>query len=282
MKDAPGHSPPAAARGARPDPRSPWRCAWTRAAWLPLLFLFPPRAAATPDPPGLAPAAPGLLASATAPAPAAARPAAPDLAVRAVPCVTEILALEALLAALRVEVPMTIGPGGSVGTAEEGAAFYVHLSCPAGDTIDLFVTRRAPPAAAQERVPLSDVAADARPRALALAIAERLRGLDAKFAPAPAWAPTPAQARRLRLTGGLTIGLGALSLASTVIGAGLYGISTSGPEVVRPTELGPAGISLLSLGGAAFVGGGVTLTLWVLERRRVARAASSGDDALRR
>lgn len=204
------------------------------------------------------------------PAPAAA--ALPSVSLRAVPCVTEIVSVDALLDALRVEVRSRLGHLGAVTTSEEDAAFYVQLDCRAPDLIEVLLTRRSPPAASEVRVPLADVSPDARARTLALAIHEQLRALDATVtAPPGPPVPSPAQQRRLRLTGGLTIAFGALTVASTVIGAGLYGIAISGPAGNDVPELRVPGLSLLALGGAAFVGTGISLTFWLRERRRVGR-----------
>lgn len=189
------------------------------------------------------------------------------VALGAAPCVAQRVDAAALAQALRLELaPLGLDAPAPV---EAGAAYRLRLDCAGPADLEAQLTRAEPPAASAVRIPLADVGAAARPRTLALALAEQLRALDASAAPPAATLPaaSPAHsARRRRAIGGVTIGLGALSLAGVAIGGGLLGVGQSGPQG-GPASLTASGAVLLGIGGAALLGGGVGLVLWLRERR---------------
>lgn len=194
------------------------------------------------------------------------------VAVRSDPCIREILSPEDLLGALRVEVTSLLGRDTTFVKEEEEPSYLIQLGCRKSQGVSVFVTRQNPAAAIFVEVSLKDAPPGLKPRTLALSITEAMRGLrrETQVEVTKPSKPTAGGANlsRLRLTSGLTIGLGALSLASLVIGSGLYGIAVSGPEGQQRPELIPSGVGMFALGGAAFIGGGVTLTLFLLERRK--------------
>jgi hypothetical protein len=83
--------------------------------------------------------------------------------------------------------------------------------------------------------------------------------------PPPSPPPNP---KRLRVYGGLSIGLFCFSLAGIAIGAPLAAIQPTAPEFDR---LNGTGLGFLTVAGAAFTGSVVTFSLYMIEKKRAAK-----------
>jgi hypothetical protein len=206
------------------------------------------------------------------------------VALAASTCPPEVIDVDALAAALRTELLSTLGAVATVTRGStEGAAYRIDLACPSRDTIDVTLTSAAPRDVELDRISVADVEPAARPRAVALAVAERMRALRSAPAepvptppaampslappPRPPAPPSDARARRLRLASALAIGFGALTVACAVIGGPLVTVGNRDPPNNR-RGLVIAGETLLGIGGAALIVTGVSFGLWLHERHR--------------
>jgi hypothetical protein len=203
-------------------------------------------------------------------------------------CAREVLDEAAVVASLRIE----LGAAVIVNAAPQPAAsdgYALIVDC-AGPGAELVVSARRPQATNASRTTfrLDDVPASARSRTFSLAVAEHIRELQAITLPpptlpvvpaAPSTAAAPAASgpirheQRLRLTRNATIGLGAGAGVALSIGGVLWLVGAAdrtpaGDATSSGNRLMAAGQGMAVVAGTALVAGGVTLYLWLRERRR--------------
>lgn len=183
--------------------------------------------------------------------------------------------VEAIAAALRLELSSVFGAEPDIGGDSE-ASWRIQIACSDADTVELEIVRTKPEAAETERLSLADVDHSTQPRTIALTVAERVRTIGRRqpsLPPIPVIAPIralelalPPTAGRTRLLGGLAASLGALTLASVVIGGSLLGLGERDPA--SPISgLVSSGSALLAIGGAALIGTSISLAFWVRARK---------------
>jgi len=202
-----------------------------------------------------------------------------SIALIAPSCEASALELEALWSILRIELASTLGAQPTRTTVTSEAAYSIELNCTRSDHVEIHATRSASGTAASESFDWSQLPVTARPRILAIAIAEQIRTLPAvpvdaspvAQAPVERTPPTasvrPLATGRLKLTRGLTIGFGGLTIASLVIGASLLGIGEQDRSQPIAGLVVP-GATLVTLGGVSLAVTAVALTMWVKDRKR--------------
>ena len=190
-------------------------------------------------------------------------------------------------------VALSVVPSSS---AADGIDVRVAVVCEDADAVSVRVSRRAAsaPAEATSSLSLAAIPQAARARLVALSAAETARFLvseaDALAPPAstvlpPATVPSPPLTpslrltrprSRLRLMRGMALGLGALTVASAVVGAVLASMPSHhhdhhGGDV---DDVGPA--VAFGIGGASLVGTSVDIGLWMRERNLSPTPLASG------
>jgi hypothetical protein len=232
----------------------------------------------------------------------AARAGAVEVALSVSPCAGEAAQQEQLVELLRIELASTLAQPVALrldaASANGDASYRLRLDCTdTRDVLDLQIARRAPPGAYREQVSLVQLPERMRPRTVALAISEDVRWLDqSKDEEPPARAVEPApelvvappappppvaaplvtapplrptrDARTLRLTRNLTLGLGLSSLGLLAIGIPLNSAG-SGPDHNDPGMVG-SGAAFTTLGVLSAAGATVSFVFWLRERRRPA------------
>jgi len=129
-------------------------------------------------------------------------------------CEATPLSVDAFVDSLRVELAgrqphcCVVGPGGDAAADAVKVTLSIEPCDPATDQVAVAVDIADPPRTVERQVSLADLPPEARPRALALAVAELLRSAgmspDASAAPPPAEPPPPAPPPpRFNLTGGV-------------------------------------------------------------------------------
>ena len=131
-------------------------------------------------------------------------------------CEAAPLSVDAFVDSLRVELAgrqphcCVVGPGGDAAADAVKVTLSIDPCDPATDHVAVAVDLTDPPRSVERQVSLADLPPEARPRALALAVAELLRSAgmsasaDAATAPPPAdQAPPAPPPQRFNLTGGV-------------------------------------------------------------------------------
>jgi hypothetical protein len=134
-----------------------------------------------------------------------ARPAIaadPPIAVGIPDCATEPVPIDAFLTSLRVELAaegqpccLRVPAGAPASEPRNPVSVAIAWTCAAGsDQVTIQVRHERTGAALDRQVALGDVSVEARPRALALSVAELIRSASAAPPPPPAPIPPPAPA----------------------------------------------------------------------------------------
>jgi hypothetical protein len=193
------------------------------------------------------------------------------------PCAGELVAPERLASLLAVELASSLAQPIAL-TVGGDANWRLSLDCSeTRDMLDIEIQRRVPPGSYRGRVNVEQLPERMRSRTIALALSEDLRWLDEPKLEAPA-PPAPAapalilttrptrDARVMRLSRDVTIGLAASAVVLALVGGPILGVGNQ----YHPPDIGmvASGAVLTTLSVISFAGAGVSFGFWAHERLR--------------